>query len=79
MVEAGNGDRTLRSAMAKLYATESAQRVVDQAVQIHGGSGALADSAVDRLYRAVRALRIYEGTSEIQQLVIARELSRSRR
>ena len=71
----GDGaDLTLRSAMAKLYATEAAQQIVDQAVQIHGGEGVLADSMVDRLYRAVRALRIYEGTSEIQQLVIARRL-----
>ena len=73
----GDGaDLTLRSAMAKLYATEAAQRIVDQAVQIHGGGGVLADSMVDRLYRAVRALRIYEGTSEIQKLVIARGMLR---
>ncbi|MDH3744045.1 MAG: acyl-CoA dehydrogenase family protein [Acidobacteriota bacterium] len=73
--EAENGDRvTLCSAMAKLAATETAQRVIDQAVQILGGRGVLASHPVDHLYRAVRALRIYEGTSEIQQLVIAREL-----
>lgn len=65
---------TLGSAMAKSFATEAAQRIIDDAVQILGGSGVLADSAVDRLYRAVRALRIYEGTTEIQHLVIAREL-----
>jgi acyl-CoA dehydrogenase len=65
---------TLESAMAKSYATEVAQHVVDDAVQIHGGSGALADSVVDRLYRSVRSLRIYEGTTEVQQLVIARQL-----
>jgi acyl-CoA dehydrogenase len=65
---------TLESAMAKSYATEAAQRIVDDAVQIHGGAGALAESVVDRLYRSVRALRIYEGTTEVQQLVIARKL-----
>lgn len=68
---------TLRSSVAKLYATEAAQRIIDQAVQILGGRGVLAESPVDRLYRAVRALRIYEGTSEVQKLVIARELVRS--
>jgi acyl-CoA dehydrogenase len=67
---------TLESAMAKAYATEAAQRIVDAAIQIIGGRGVLADHPVDRLYRAVRALRIYEGTTEIQHLVIARELLR---
>ena len=62
--------------MAKLFATEAAQRIVDDAVQILGGRGVLAKSVVDRLYRAVRGLRIYEGTSEIQHLVIARDLLR---
>src|SRR5690606_41114138 len=72
------GERVaLRSAMAKWTATETAQRVIDAAVQILGGLGVLAESPVDHLYRAVRALRIYEGTSEIQQLVIARELGHS--
>ncbi|MDX1501300.1 MAG: acyl-CoA dehydrogenase family protein [Thermoanaerobaculia bacterium] len=65
---------TLESAMAKSYATEAAQKVVDDAVQILGGKGVLASSPVDRLYRAVRALRVYEGATEIQRLVIAREL-----
>jgi acyl-CoA dehydrogenase len=65
---------TLRSAMAKFHATEAAQRVIDDAVQIFGGAGVMADHPVDLLYRSVRALRIYEGTSEIQQLIIAREL-----
>ncbi len=65
---------TLPSAMAKVFATEAAQRVVDDGVQILGGRGVLADHPVDRLYRSVRALRIYEGASEIQHLVIAREL-----
>lgn len=61
-------------AMAKLYATESAQRVVDRAVQCLGGLGVTVGQATERLYREVRALRIYEGTSEIQKLVIARSL-----
>ena len=65
---------TLEAAMAKLYATEAAQRIVDDAVQVLGGSGVLATSPVDRLYRSVRALRIYEGTSEVQHLVIAGQL-----
>lgn len=65
---------TLEAAQAKLFATEAAQRIVDDAVQLLGGRGVLAASVTDRLYRAVRALRIYEGTSEIQHLVIAREL-----
>jgi len=63
-----------KSSMAKLFATEAAQRIVDQALQIHGGMGVVAGTAVEELYRAVRALRIYEGTSEIQKLVIARTL-----
>jgi len=62
------------SAMAKAFATEAAQRVVDGAVQILGGRGLLAESPVDRLYRSVRALRIYEGTTEIQRLIVARDL-----
>jgi acyl-CoA dehydrogenase len=62
---------TLEAAMAKSFATEAAQRAVDDAVQILGGAGVMASHPVDRLYRAVRALRIYEGTTEIQRLVIA--------
>jgi acyl-CoA dehydrogenase len=62
---------TLEAAMAKAFATESAQRVIDDAVQILGGVGVMASHPVDRLYRAVRSLRIYEGTTEIQHLVIA--------
>jgi len=63
---------TVESAVAKAYATEAAQRVVDGAVQTLGGRGVLADGIVDHLYRSVRALRIYEGTTEVQHLVIAR-------
>jgi len=59
------------SSMAKYYATESAFRVIDQAVQIHGGMGVVYGTTVERLYREIRALRIYEGTSEIQKLIIA--------
>jgi acyl-CoA dehydrogenase len=65
---------TSEAAMAKAFATEMAQRAVDDAIQLIGGQGVLADHPVDRLYRAVRALRIYEGTTEIQQLIIAGEL-----
>ena len=65
---------TLEAGMAKAFATESAQRIIDDAVQILGGRGVLADNPVDRLYRSVRALRIYEGTTEIQHLVIASQL-----
>ena len=67
---------TRESAMAKLFATESAQRIIDGAVQIHGGAGIVKGAAVERLYREIRALRIYEGTSEIQKLVIAGQLLR---
>ncbi len=66
------GGRVTREAsMAKLYATEAAQAVIDEAVQIFGGEGVVAGAPVERLYREIRALRIYEGTSEIQRLVIA--------
>jgi len=65
---------TLAAAMAKSFATEAAQRIVDDAVQVLGGTGVLASHPVDRLYRSVRALRIYEGTTEIQHLVIAAQL-----
>lgn len=62
---------TTEAAMAKAFATEAAQRIVDDAVQILGGRGVLASHPVDRLYRSVRALRIYEGTTEIQHLIVA--------
>ena len=67
---------TLEAAMAKAFATEAAQRIVDDAVQILGGSGVLRSHPVDRLYRSVRALRIYEGTTEIQHLVVADALTK---
>jgi acyl-CoA dehydrogenase len=62
---------TREAAMAKMYATEAAQRVIDAAVQLHGGMGVVSGVPVERLYREIRALRIYEGTTEIQKLVIA--------
>ena len=65
---------TAEGAAAKLFATEAAQRIVDRAVQIHGGQGVMRGTTVERLYREVRAFRIYEGTSEIQKLVIARHM-----
>jgi acyl-CoA dehydrogenase len=61
-------------AMAKLFATEAAQRIVDRAVQLFGGLGVVRGFAVERLYRSVRALRIYEGTTEIQKLIIGAAL-----
>jgi acyl-CoA dehydrogenase len=72
--DAGAARITREAAMAKLYATEAAQRVVDAAVQLFGGRGVTVGETVERLYREVRALRIYEGTSEIQKLVIAGQL-----
>lgn len=65
---------TAAASMAKLYATEMAQRVVDEALQIHGGTGLIRGSLIERLYRAVRQPRIYEGASEIQKLTIARHI-----
>ncbi len=65
---------TTEAAMAKAHATEAAQRIIDEAVQIVGGRGVLSDHPVDRLYRSIRALRIYEGTTEIQHLIIAAAL-----
>ena len=67
---------TKEAAMAKMYATEAAQQVVDDAVQLFGAQGVVKGSVPERLYREVRALRIYEGTTEIQKLILARELRR---
>src|SRR5215469_15209162 len=64
------------AAMAKLFASEMAERVCSEAIQIHGGYGYLADFSVERIYRDVRVCQIYEGTSDIQRLVIARELAK---
>lgn len=67
----GNAVITKEAAMAKLFATEAAFRIIDSAVQLLGGRGVVEGSAVERLYREVRPLRIYEGTSEIQRLIVA--------
>ena len=68
---------TREVAMAKLVATESAQEVIDAAVQIFGGLGVVSDMPVEKLYREIRALRIYEGASEVQLLIVAREILKS--
>ena len=65
---------TTEAAMAKAHATEMAQRVIDEAVQILGGRGVLAEHVLDRMYRSIRAMRIYEGTTEIQHLIVAGRL-----
>jgi len=74
----GGGDKrvTKEAAMAKLTATETAQQVIDAALQMFGGLGVVSGQPVERLYREIRALRIYEGATEVQQLIIARELLR---
>jgi acyl-CoA dehydrogenase len=69
---------TLEAAMAKMVATEAAQRVIDRAVQLHGGLGITKGVKVEELYREIRALRIYEGATEVQKVVIARELLKNR-
>jgi acyl-CoA dehydrogenase len=69
------GRRTTReAAMAKLVATENAQRVIDRALQLHGGQGVRVGTVVESLYREIRALRIYEGASEVQRLIVGRDL-----
>ena len=67
---------TREAAMAKMHATETAQKVIDAAVQMFGALGVVSEHPVERLYREIRALRIYEGATEVQQLIIARELLR---
>jgi acyl-CoA dehydrogenase len=62
--------------MAKLTATENAQAVIDRALQMFGGRGLVRGEVIERLYREIRALRIYEGASEVQKLIIGRELLR---
>ena len=69
---------TREAAIAKMFATEAAQRVIDRAVQLHGGLGVTKGVKVEELYREVRALRIYEGATEVQKIVIARELLKGR-
>lgn len=63
-------DRRIAPSAAKLFCTEMVGRVADLAVQVHGGAGYMRDVAVERIYRDVRLLRLYEGTSEIQRLII---------
>lgn len=76
----GAASITEEAAIAKMFATEAAQRIIDRCLQIHGGLGVVRGIAVERLYREIRALRIYEGTTEIQRVVIAtRRLERERR
>ena len=70
----GGADHRRAAAMAKLHATESAQKVIDAAVQMHGGAGVTRGVKVEELYRDIRALRIYEGASEVQRQIIARDL-----
>jgi alkylation response protein AidB-like acyl-CoA dehydrogenase len=65
---------TKEAAMAKMVATEGAQQVIDAAVQMFGGMGVMSEVPVEKLYREIRALRIYEGATEVQQLIIAREM-----
>ena len=65
---------TREAAMAKMTATENAQKIIDMAVQMHGGMGVRKGHIVESLYREIRALRIYEGATEVQKLIIAREL-----
>jgi acyl-CoA dehydrogenase len=70
----GGNRVTKEAAMAKMTATETAQQVIDAALQMFGGLGVVSEQPVERLYREIRALRIYEGATEVQQLIIAREL-----
>ena len=70
----GGADHRRAAAMAKLHATESAQKVIDAAVQLHGGAGVTRGVKVEELYRGIRALRIYEGATEVQRQIIARDL-----
>ncbi|MEI8151417.1 MAG: acyl-CoA dehydrogenase, partial [Hyphomicrobiales bacterium] len=74
----GAGRVTREAAMAKMFATEAAQRVIDRAVQLHGGAGVRKGVKVEELYRDIRALRIYEGATEVQKIVISRDLLKQR-
>jgi len=71
--DSGASRVTREAAMAKLYATDKAQEVIDRSVQLHGGDGVRSGTAVEALYRDIRALRIYEGASDVQRVVIARQ------
>lgn len=71
--DSGAARVTREAAMAKLFSTEQAQKVIDRAVQLHGGDGVRSGEVVERLYREIRALRIYEGASDVQRVIIARQ------
>jgi len=71
--DVGGGRVTREAAIAKLYATDEAQQVIDRALQLHGGLGVVSGSPVETLYREIRALRIYEGASDVQKIIIARQ------
>ncbi|MEM5502728.1 acyl-CoA dehydrogenase family protein [Ahrensia kielensis] len=71
--DSGASRITREAAMAKLFSTEQAQKIIDQAVQIHGGDGVKSGQKVEQLYREIRALRIYEGASDVQKIIIARQ------
>ncbi|MFC5520733.1 acyl-CoA dehydrogenase family protein [Polaromonas jejuensis] len=73
----GRRDRTVAAAMAKMTATENAQRVIDMALQMHGGLGVKVGTKVESLYRDIRSLRIYEGATEVQQLIIGKAVLQS--
>ena len=77
--DVGGTDHRRAAAMAKLHATEAAQQVIDAAVQLHGGLGVTKGARVEELYREIRALRIYEGASEVQRQIIAKDLLREAR
>ncbi|MEO6581112.1 MAG: acyl-CoA dehydrogenase family protein [Sphingomicrobium sp.] len=77
--EIAGDDNRRAAAMAKLHATEAAQKVIDMAVQLHGGMGVTKGAVVESLYREIRALRIYEGASEVQRVIIARDLLKEAR
>ena len=77
--DSGAARITRESSMAKLFATEAAQRAIDRAVQLFGGHGVRVGTKVEALYREIRALRIYEGASEVQKVIVARELTKARR
>ena len=70
----GRQARSVAAAMAKMCATENAQRVIDMALQMHGGLGVKVGTKVESLYRDIRSLRIYEGATEVQQLIIGKAL-----
>jgi len=72
----GRSERTVAAAMAKMTATENAQRVIDMALQLHGGMGVKVGSKIESLYRDIRSLRIYEGATEVQQLIIGKAVLR---